>query len=366
MKKPLILGSFLGVLLTIGAGYYLYVSKALSPKTVAGAPVVATQPEPVAAETPAATTNVQYKFHGHEDLLATRAKQRLMVSPERWDEITMNANLSSSVRTTTACRYADLSPALYVKSIYAESALNRTMNVVGLNFRTHQCYSVGSEVTLIADDAASSGPAYRILGTAVIQRLMETPIETLPAAFMDAIGLNAPDKHFFFNHDFSIPQIRGQVTLVLFEMKPDKPLLDPTTVPPFIAGAVTLKAKSIDQFFKAGSSPIKPVFVDARARTATSPGAETYPGAISAPFFPSQANQLRFELNMPLSVLAGSRFDTRALPKDKNTPLLIYGENDKDPSPIWMIRNLRIQHYQNLYLISGGLEALKKEERITF
>jgi hypothetical protein len=99
------------------------------------------------------------------------------------------------------------------------------------------------------------------------------------------------------------------------------------------------------------------VLVDARDRAHVT---SNYPGAILLPFAPSNPIQTRFQLDFPINLLAGAKFDFRALPPKRETPLIIFGNDSTDASPLWVIHALRMQNYHQLFYVDGGFRELEK------
>ena len=103
----------------------------------------------------------------------------------------------------------------------------------------------------------------------------------------------------------------------------------------------------------------KPVLVDARDRLNISAG-PAYAGAVFAPFISSNPYQTKYRPDLTTSVVIGAKFDFSRLPASRNIPLVIFGNDENDAAPLWVIRNLRLQNYRHLFYVVGGLKAMNE------
>ena len=372
MKKSLAIGSFLGVLLTLAAGYYFYVSKivefAPSPATAPTSKTAVAADDPNAVE-PAGIPIVaefpqyQTEFPGDSDLIAQRNALSPFATPETWDKA-MDPTVLPPVRTSSDCAFADLSRAIYIPAMYTEAVKAGKMNIQFLNARVPKCFSSQNTVIVAVDDLLGDKTLYQILGQAVVERLVEARMGALGPNVLSLFKLNSADVDFLRNPLYG-PMLgfTSPFLVMQYKMQNQPPILDPTVIPPFVPGADVLKADSVTRFFASFPSAIKAHFVDARDRKNISSGA-SYPGAITAPFISSNPNQLNFQMDFPLSALSGGRYDIRAIPPGRDTPLVIFGNDANDPAPLWMIRYLRLQNYRTLFYVEGGLKAMNEAKPV--
>lgn len=368
MKKSLAIGSFLGVLVTLAAGYYFYVGKFSEFIRPAATPTVtanqgSTDPSavepagiPILKELPQYLTT----FPGSDDLVAHRNK----ILPFATSELLDKVGALQPVRTSPDCASADLSRAIFIPAMYAEAMKAGKMNIHFLSTRIPQCYSSQSNVIVAANDLLGDKTFYQILGLATIDRLFSLRPKDLHQNLLSLLKIDTDDVLFLLNPLYAPMLGFGAPLLVMqFSIQPQPPILDPTTIPSFVPGAEVVKAESITKYFASFPSVVKAQFVDARDRSHISNGA-SYPGAIQAPFIASHPNQLKFQIDFPLSALNGGRYDIRALPPGRDTPLVIFGNDANDPSPLWMIRYLRLQNYRTLFYVEGGLKAMNEAKPV--
>lgn len=370
MKKSLAIGSFLGVVLTVGAGYYFYGSHVveLSTRPQPTGAKIAADPEavepmglPLAVEYPVYTP----EFVGSDDMIKRRAGLRPYSTLDQWDKHSHPTNMPA-LRTSSECAIADLSQSISVPSFFAEAILAGKINLQFLGRAIPRCFGVQSKVTVIVDDLVSAKTYYTILGEAKIERITEVGGAggTTPLSFIESAGIQPDDMSFLLNPNLSpIFGAGAGAAILLYQLSPQKPILDPTVIPAFVPGAETIKAESISRYFANTNPAAKPIFVDARDRSHMGAGA-TYPGSIPAPFISSNPIQLKFQLDFPLELLGGAKYDTRAIPEGRETPIVVYGNDSQDPTPLWMIRYLRLQNYRRLYYVEGGLKAMLKAKPV--
>ena len=370
MKKSLAIGSFLGVVLTVGAGYYFYGSRVveLSTRPAATAPSAQIAADPAAVEPFGLPLLVEYpgfvtEFKGSDDLIKHRMELRPHSTLEAWDS-NSNPAVMPSIRTSSECAIADLAQSISVSSFYADAVKEGKINLIFAGRSVPRCYGVQSNVYVVSDDLVSGKTYYSILGEAKIERLTEFGGAggSMPMNFIRSSGIEPSDVMFLSNPSLApIFSAGAGFTVILFRITNPQPVLDPTVIPPFVPGAETIKPDSITRYFVNSTS--KPVFVDARDRSKMAAG-PTYPGSISAPFISSNPLQLVFQMDFPLELLAGAKYDTRAIPEGRETPIVVYGNDSQDPTPLWMIRYLRLQNYRRVYYVEGGLKAMLKAKPV--
>lgn len=371
MKSSTTSGLLLGLLLTIIGGYYMFETQYLkAPSTGAKTstlPINSFAVEPADLPLVSVFDSYQTTFPGSDDLLAYRAKLLPHMSLPIWDRTFTDTGLPTTMQTSTDCRIADLAHAIYIPPIYADAVSAGKINVLFVERVPARCYGVRTKVAVVVDDLSGGKNYYQILGEATIDRIVEVPIVRLPDTFFKELGIAKSDVSFLSNPDARpMTTADAPITVLRFTMTGQQPILDLVTIPPFVPGAEVLRADSITRYFKGSRTGPQPIFVDARDRKSVSSGAR-YPGAVQAPFISSSPVQLRFQLEFPLSALAGAKFDLRQLPVDRRTPLIVFGNGPTDPAPLWMIRNLRQQNYRSLYFVEGGLKALQEvKPSITF
>lgn len=366
MKKSLAIGSFLGVVLTVGAGYYFYGSRVveLSARPANTATQIAADPEavdpkglPLVVEYPNYTTD----FVGADDLIKARSELRPYSSLELWDN-TSAPDSMPALRTSSECTVADLANSISIPSHYVEAVKEGKINLHFSGRTVARCYGVQSKVYVIVDDLVSAKTYYNIIGEAKIERLTEVGGVGVPppASFFQGTRIDPDFLSYLLNPVMSpLFGTGGGSVILLYQFSPQMPVLDPTVIPSFVPGAENIKADSITRYFANTSPYSKPLFVDARDLTRLTAG-PSYPGSVRAPFISSNPIQLKFQLDFPIELLAGAKYDTRAIPPGLETPLIVYGNDSQDPTPLWMIRYLRLQNYRRIYYVEGGLKAMLK------
>ena len=356
MQRAFIVGSFVGLLVTAAAAYFIFISRDRSSLPTPGTSSVVGTRDSENLPLVSVAADYQTSFPGRTDLIAHRASLKTRMKLETWDKFT-SAWGSSSLKISGGCSVADVSHAIFIPPSFAGPMINGEFNVWMVNGRIPRCYARSSRVAVVVDDAVGNSTLYRVIGEATINRVLEFWISMEGPAFkalLAELGLSFEDATYLLNTDEKSFSADGLATVVHISFSSQKPILDPSLIPNFVPGAEVIKPESITRYFQIVKFPKKPVFVDTRMRR----GNTQYPGAVWAPFIASNALQTRYRLDLPISVLDGAKFDTSGIPVDRETPLLIFGSDSTDTGPLWMIRNLQLQNYVNLYYIEGGMKAL--------
>lgn len=365
MKKSLLLGAILGLVLTLTIAVYLRDRNLLSTDVpIAGAGDSSGKSPHEALDAPLVGIlgGFNLQFQGSNDLMAHRKNTvKPYITIADWEKTMSTHGLPVNQRTTSECRNATLAQSVTIRPDQVESILNGQLNILFVPNDVPRCFSTQSKVFLVVDDASDAKSAYRIPATATIEKIIETTIPALKHEVLSTMRISREDAAYVAFGDIEFVSLNIPMTIMQISVNPGKPVIDGTIVPPFMAGVEALKPSNIYSYMKAMrySATHKPVFVDARDPRTKANG--TYPGAVNAPFISTNPNQLRFFLEMPVSLIAGAQFDVSELDFEPMNPLIVFGNDATDASVVWVARNLRLKGFRKLFFVEGGYEALKKE-----
>lgn len=365
MKKSLLVGAILGLVLTLAIAVYLRDQNLLStndPAVGSGSSGGKSPREPVNAPLIGILSGFTPQFPGSEDLMAHRGNSvRPFITTADWEKTMSTHGLPVNQRATSECRNATLAQSVTIRPEQVEPILNGQVNVLFVPNDVPRCFSAQSKVFLVVDEAIDAKTAYRIPATATIEKIIEISIPAIKQDVLWAMRVSREDVPYVAFGDIEYVSISLPITVMQISVIPGKPLIDATTIPPFMAGAEVIKPSNIASYMNAlrSTNSVKPVFVDARDPRTKASG--TYPGAINAPFISTSPNQLRFFLDMPVSLIAGAQFDVSKLEYEHTNPLIIFGNDSTDASVVWVTKNLRLRGFRKLFIVEGGFEALKRD-----
>ena len=363
MKKSLLIGAILGLVLTLAVVLYLRDHNLLSTGSTGGAGDSGfnSPRESVNAPLVSVLTGFSSTFQGADDLMAHRkAAIKPFITTAEWEKTMSTHGLPVNQRTTSDCQNADLAKAVTIRPDQVEPILNGQQNVLIVPNGVPRCFSTQSKVFLVVDEVIGAKSAYKIPASVTIEKVIEVSIPKLKHEVLRAMRLSREDFANAAFGDIEYVSLTVPFTIMQISRIPGKPIIDGTEIPPFMAGIEPLEPARIESYMRSyvTTNRLKPVFVDARDPRMKSSG--VYPGAINSPFLYTNPNQLRFFLDMPVSLIAGTQFDVSNLPIELLTPLIIFGNDSRDASAVWVARNLRLRGYRKLFFVVGGFEALKK------
>jgi hypothetical protein len=363
MSRTLALGLFLGALVTAAAGYLLSRSNILVPEASNQKALVnmaQTTPESADAALVQSFTDFVPTFPGNEDLIARRAKLRPFVTTEDWDRIRTSLN-SPEQSSSQGCQSAEPASAIFLPEAVANSIADGSSNIIFKSTNLPRCFTVGSRIVLGIDNSIHGGKLYDIRGEILVDRIFEDINIFEQRGLLKEFRLEVEDALYLANLEMA-PLRRPELATVLHVVfKASSSALDRTKIPHFVAGAETVGPEHLVRLYRQSPVPmIKPILVDARDRHFL-PAGPTYAGAILASFVASNPEQIRYRPDLTTSILAGAKFDIHAiteLESSRDVPLVIFGNDETDATPLWVIRNLRLQNYRNLLYVAGGLKAM--------
>ncbi len=361
MNKPVILGLCFGALATVGAWYYLSGSVIVDSRSVPGS----SSSDSVSSAPEAADAPLVQSFSDSDaitpdllDLIAHRQKLRAFITVEGWDKAVKAAGLVDRA-STEACASAEPSQAIFVSADFAQTIVDGTSNVLFVSRRQARCYALNSKLTLGIDELVRGKKVYEQVGEVVINRIVDPISSATNLQFLDALKLK-PDETVYLSN-LELAPLRNRESLALhISFTPMTQALDRTKIPNYVVGAEAILPANITKLFYKATLPMeKPILVDARDRRNISAG-PAYAGAIFAPFISSNAYQTKYRPDLTTAVVIGAKFDFSRLPTSRNIPLVIFGNDESDAAPLWVIRNLRLQNYRNLFYVVGGLKAMNE------
>lgn len=360
MKKPLLVGALAGILITAGVALFVQqkglisggggvvTSNGSAPRDPENAPLVTT------------LSRFHANFAGHEDLITRRA---IVLSPQvtvqAWEKAMSESGLPVNQRTSSGCRSAELSRAITIRPEQTRSILSGQTNVLFIPNDIVRCFSTQSKVILAVDNLLNAKTIYELPAVVNIERLVEVPLAEVRPEVLNAMRVTRDDVPYLAFGNRGMVNLSLNLTIIHFTLLPEKPILEPRKVPPFLAGAEGIRPAALQNYLRGLETQSAPVMVDVRDQRLRSAG--VFPGAIPAPFIAADERQLRFLIDMPMTLVAGARFETSKLPDNMMTPLVLFGNDEQDASVVWMARNLRLMGYHRVFFVIGGLEALKRD-----
>lgn len=354
MRMSTLIAIAIGIAITLGGGYYL---KQVGVLIDAQGPHRVGPVEPANAPLAEMNTRFDPNFSGSQDLLAHIAGLHPNMKTEDWDR----ALGSPPTRDTNGCKNATPLQALYLSQRQVDALRDGKINVVPVFGLAPLCLVNSSRLAIVIDEITSPTKIYRFGGHATIERLVEAAPAQLPDSFFSAAKISRED---FLTYAESLANASGghaspnsAISILLLQFDPQPPELDPSSIPGFVGGGRVATIAEINAILSAMRLEA-PVYVDTR-RPEQFAG-DAIPGAINAAFVPSSPLQLQFQIDMPFSALAGATFELGNVPPSRSTALVLYGQNDRDPSPLWVLRQLRMMGYRFLLIAKGGLEALRQ------
>lgn len=364
MRNSSAIGIFFGVLVTVSAGYYLKSSGLLqgSPRTKRSGPT-----EPAVLPLASIVDGFNPRFAGHDDLLTRMVNVQPKISVEEWTAAFDSNQATSvrSVRTSSLCRELVPAAAIYLSPRQIEKLRSGAINVIPvIDAPPAPCLVSGSRIPVAVEELAQPSRVYQFAGFVTIERLIEAPLSEWPDAFFTASKVTRADFGFWVN---MTAQLKGffrragtPVLLALLKFDPQLPSLDATTIPSFFPGAHFVKPADLNRFVDLSLNVPPLIFADTRAPAAFARG--SWNDSVNVPFIPSSPAQLQFQIDMPYSLLVGSRTDISAISEFRRQPIALFGQNERDPSPLWVARQLRLEGFRTLIIVQGGLDALLKND----
>ncbi len=364
MTRPLYIGAIAGILITLSLTLYLRNQNVLdrdwNPNwSTAGRHVRESKTAPLVTVLNQFHTN----FAGSEDLMAHRAG---ILQPNTtiaaWDKAMSESGLGADLKTTSGCRYAELSQSISIRPEHVRQILSGETNVIFIANDSPKCFAASSKLVLVIDDLISGEVAYDIPGFVQIERIAEVPLLEIQDQTLSALKISRTDlPNLVFGNNGRVNLALSTTILHFRLLKDEKPTLDPRRIPAFMAGVDGIRPSTLTRFLSGLRTSAAPVLID--TRDPRSQSVATMPQAISVPFISANERQLEFLLDMPIALVAGGRIDTSKIQNLLLTqaPLFLFGENGQDASVYWVARNLRIIGFRRVFFIIGGIEALKRD-----
>lgn len=362
MKKPLILGILAGSFVTAGAIWVIHNSHQLG---------IATNEVTLNAEIPrdfvkaplvSLSSRFDKNFAGAEDLLNRRAHGLFpYIAAEDWEKKISEAGFPTSLKATRGCTNHSVQTGVGIRPEQAWGITERRSNVLLVPKNIARCFIVNQKLFLFSEGLVSSKVAYDLRATVLIEHLVELPAQTnISMPIFNAIGIAPADTSYVAYGGTSSPNASTPIILIHFSLLGDRPALDPYSIPAFMAGAEGIAPKELNSRIQEINSPITPVvFLDVRPHEKK--GLPALKGALPFPASYSTPESSKFYLEMPLALTSTVHFNERQVPTNKNSRIILYGENAGDAGVFWAARKLRLLGFQNIYYIAGGLSALKAE-----
>ena len=365
MNKQLVIGTFIGLLLTAAVGYYFFISKAVPPP--AGAiRRTSTAAEPINLPTIDIAEEYSVHFPGRDDLIAHANSIQPLLTPEAWDNTLKLNQFNRPIafpRTTNDCTGLPPTTGLTLTKHRIEALKQGKQNILAIPLSMPKCFVRDSSVAVAYDDIFENKLAYTVAGKVKLERILESRLVLIPDAFFTAIKTSRDEFPLLYNLGNAISTFQKPIVLLLVSYDNDAPILPQDTLPEFAAGAEVVSARHLNAF----ATRLTPqqqadvVWVDTRERKyfAADPLKVENIKIVNAPFIPSNPAQSKFRPDFPLADLVGSKVDLSQIPADAKIPLILIGHDEHDAGPLWVLRELRLSPHRGVVILREGLKGLR-------
>lgn len=364
MNKQVVIGTFVGLLLTAAVGYYFFVSKAtqLPAGAVRGGGKTA---DPINLPVIDLAEGYSLKFEGREDLIAHTNATQPYLTPDAWDKALSaqpDPRFSAVLRLSNDCAGLPPTSGLTLAKSTVDAIRLGKQNVIVLPKSLPKCFARDSFVALAIHDPTGEKIAYDLAGRLKIERLLEARVDFLPDTFFTALKISRDHFSLMYNLGGASSTFIRPIFVLLVAYEPNSPVLAQDILPNFTAGAEVLSVRDLGQFatrIAPAQSALK-VFVDTREPKyfATDPLKNSPLGppfkVINAPFIPSNPLQSKFRPDFLLADLAGSKVDLTQIPAHVDIPLILFGHDEHDAGPLWVLRELRLRPHRDIVILREG------------
>ncbi|MBK7890009.1 MAG: hypothetical protein IPJ84_03940 [Bdellovibrionales bacterium] len=364
MNKQLVIGTFIGLLLTAAVGYYFFISKAIPPP--AGAiRRTSTAADPVNLPTIDIAEDYSVHFSGRDDLIAHANSIQPHLTVEAWDNALKLNQFGQPIafpRTTNDCSGLPPTSGLALPKSRIEALKQGKQNILAVPLSMPKCFVRDSSIAVVYDDIFENKMTYTPAGRLKLERILERRIDLLPDAFFTAIKTSRDEFPLLYNLGNATSTFQEPIVIMLVSYDSDSPVLPQDTLPDFAAGAEVVSTRHIYQFFARLTPKQRSdmVYVDTREPKYFAAG---YPKVgnlvgINAPFIPSNPAQSKFRPDFLLADLAGSKVDLSQIPTDAKIPLVLIGHDEHDAGPLWVLRELRLSPHRGIIILREGVKGL--------
>lgn len=365
MNKQLVLGTFIGLLLTAAVGYYFFISKAVPPPAGAVRRTNAAA-EPINLPTVDIAEDYSVHFPGREDLIAHANSLQPHLTPEAWDTALKLNQYGRPIpfpRTSNDCVNLPPATGLALTKSRIEALKQGKQNILAVPLSVPKCFIRDSSLALAYDDIFENKLAYTLAGKLKIERLLEIRIDLIPDAFFTAIKTSRDEFPLLYNLGSAISTYQEPIVLLLVSFSDDMPILPQDSLPDFAAGAEVLSVRHIN-FFARHLTPQQQadvIVVDTREPkyAVSNPLKINDMKVVNAPFIPANPDQSKFRPDFPLVSLNGSRVELKQIPTDAKIPLILVGHDEHDAGPLWVLRELRLSPHRGVVILREGFSGLQ-------
>lgn len=367
VNKHLVIGTFIGLLLTAAVGYYFFITEAI-PLPAGAIRLADTAAEPINLPTIDLSEGYSINFPGREDLIAHADSIQPHITVEAWDNL-FNLNQfgrsAPSLRASSDCTFFPPTPGMALTKNRIEALKQGKQNILVVPLSMPTCFVRDSTIAIVYDEIFENKMAYVLGGKIKIERILEIKFDLLPDIFFSTIKLSRDDFPLLFGLG-NIPAAFDKAGIVLVVSYDDTPpILPQDTVPGFAAGAAVISNRYILGF----ASRLTPqqqssvVFVDTREpKYFAAQSQKTGFRMINAPLIPSNPSQSKFRPDFPLAQLAGSKVDLSQIPTDVDALLVLIGHDEHDAGPLWVLRELRLGPHRQIAILREGFKGWQSVE----
>lgn len=365
MNKQLVIGTFIGLLLTAAVGYYFFVSKAVPPPAGAVRRTSMAE-EPVNLPTIDIAEDYSVQFSGRDDLIAHINSIQPHLTPEAWDnalKLNHSGQPIAFPRTTNDCTGLPPTSGLTLTRNRVDALKQGKQNILAVPLSMPKCFVRDSSIAIAYDDIFENKMAYALGGQLKLERILESRVDLLPDAFFTAIKTSRDEFPLLYNLGNAVSTFQEPIVIMLVSYESDAPILPQDTLPEFAAGAEVVSTRHLNAF-KERLTPrqrAEVVFVDTREPkyVAIDRLKSKIVKRVNAPFIPSNPAQSKFRPDFLLSDLAGSKVDLSQIPTDAEIPLILIGHDEHDAGPLWVLRELRLSPHRGIAILREGFKGLR-------
>lgn len=166
-----------------------------------------TIPTPVVVK-PVIAPGFSTEFAGSDDLLARRSRLYPLLAMADWDRLLTGVASVRLVSETPSC--ATPTTTLTVTGDEVTALAAAKLNVLFLPHEASHCFKVGNGIALNSTDTATPSTV-----EAKVERIAEAELTALPAAFLEAMKIEATDVSFLANRQMHPGTPTSNLTIIL-------------------------------------------------------------------------------------------------------------------------------------------------------
>lgn len=227
----------------------------------------------------------------------------------------------------------------------------KTRPLVG-NWRTWmvnekiRCFEVGQTLHVVTFDRFPTSPVVRYSGTVNVTSIAELPLEDYPQSVFDFFGASRKDAiEFLKKHSSRTPSGMEMLIRTTDIDRAVNPFVDPPRLLP--SGIVITRAEL------SSLKPAEIAIFDVRSPAEFQ--AATLTNARNAPFGGSDPQAAIFDPAVTNQALSRFAFDVTAINENKKLTIVLVGNSEHDPRPLWASLVLFDLGFSNMVWVIDGV-----------